>query len=164
MISMSSLLSARLRAALIVKAEILLDTMDTFHYNNPRRVVQFLRHIKCIHRPLLEKCSRIFLKNVPNLDVENLSIIVTLYQSLSFSNWDFRQAAIQRLVELMHSCTDPESFTKLFIALGPLAGPTTRERYKQKKWTRTCFRVNLYNTIHLIRWFYSCKSWFLTFL
>ncbi|KAK2849883.1 hypothetical protein Q7C36_008666 [Tachysurus vachellii] len=128
MISMSSLLSARLRAALIVKADILLDTMDTFHYNNPRRVVQFLRHIRCIHRPLLEKCSRIFLKNVPNLDVENLSIIVTLYQSLSFSNWDFRQAAIQRLVELMHSCTDPESFTKLFIALGPLAGPATRER------------------------------------
>lgn len=128
MISMSSLVSARLRDALIKKAEILLDSMDALHYNNPRRVVQFLRHIKYVHRPLLEKCSRILLKNVPNLDVENLSIIVTLYQSLPFSNWDFRLAAMQRLVELMDMCTDPESFTKLFIALGPLAGPATRER------------------------------------
>lgn len=128
MISISSLLSARLRDALIERADLLLDSMDTFHYNNPRRVVQFLRHIKCVHRPLLEKCSHILLKNVPNLDVENLSIIVTLYQSLPFSNWDFRQAAMQRLVELMDSCTSPEYFTKLFIALGPMAGPATRER------------------------------------
>lgn len=128
MISMSSLLSAHLRDMLIDKAEILLDRMDTIHYNNPRRVVQFLRHIKCVHRPLLEKCSRILLKNVPNLDVENLSIIVTLYQSLPFSHWNFRQAAMQRLVELMDFCNDPDSFTKLFIALGPLAGPATRER------------------------------------
>lgn len=128
MISISSLISAHLRDALIDKAAVLLDSMDTFHYNNPRRVVQFLRHTKCIHRPLLEKCSRILRKNIPNLDVENLSIIVTLYQSLPFSTWDFRQAAMLRLVELMDSCTDPESFTKLFIALGPLAGPATRER------------------------------------
>ncbi|KAI5628070.1 FAST kinase domain-containing protein 1, mitochondrial, partial [Silurus asotus] len=128
MISMSSLLSARLRDALIEKAEILLDNMDASHYNNPRRVVQFLRYIKFIHRPLLEKCSHILLKNIPNLDVENLSIIVTLYRSLPFSNWDFRQAAMERLVELMDSCTDPESFTKLFTALGPLAGPAIRER------------------------------------
>ncbi|XP_053483246.1 FAST kinase domain-containing protein 1, mitochondrial [Ictalurus furcatus] len=128
MISISSLISAHLRDALIDKAAVLLDSMDTFHYNNPRRVVQFLRHTKCIHRPLLEKCSCILRKNVPNLDVENLSIIVTLYQSLPFSTWDFRQAAMLRLVELMDSCTDPESFTKLFIALGPLAGPATRER------------------------------------
>lgn len=128
MISISSLLSLHLRDALIEKADILLDSMDTFHYNNPRRVVQFLRQMKCIHRPLLEKCSRILTRNAPNLDVENLSIVLTLYHSLPFSNWGFRQAAMQRLLELMDSCTDPESFTKLFIALGPLAGPATRER------------------------------------
>ncbi|KAF5894957.1 FAST kinase domain-containing protein 1, mitochondrial, partial [Clarias magur] len=131
MISVSSLLSADLRDALIEKAEILLDGMDASHYNNLRRVVQFLRHMKCIHRPLLEKCSHILLKSVPSLDVENLSIIMTLYQSLPFSNWDFRQAAVQRLVELMDSCTDPDTFTKLFIALGPLAGPATRERLER---------------------------------
>lgn len=128
MISVSSLLSARLRDALIEKAELLLDSMDTSHYNNPRRVVQFLRYTKCLHRPLLEKCSRILLSSIPNLDVENLSIIVTLYQSVPFSNWDFKQAAMQRLVELMDSCTDAESFSKLFTALGPLAGPATRQR------------------------------------
>ncbi|XP_053353024.1 FAST kinase domain-containing protein 1, mitochondrial [Clarias gariepinus] len=131
MISVSSLLSADLRDALIEKAEILLDGMDASQYNNPRRVVQFLRHMKCVHRPLLEKCSHILLKSVPSLDVENLSIIMTLYQSLPFSNWDFRQAAMQRLMELMDSCTDPDSFTKLFIALGPLAGPATRERLER---------------------------------
>ncbi|XP_028821142.1 FAST kinase domain-containing protein 1, mitochondrial-like [Denticeps clupeoides] len=127
MISVSSLVSARLRDALVEKAEALLDSLDTSQYNSPRRVVQFLRNIKHGHRPLLEKCNQILLLSVPQLSAENISIIMGLYQSLQFNNCDFRLAARQRLTELADSSTDPVSFTKLFAALGPMAGRETRE-------------------------------------
>lgn len=129
MISVSSLVSTRLRDALLDKADHLLDTMDASNYNNPRRVVQFLRNIKHSHRPLLEKCNKILLLNIPRLDAENISIIMGLYQSLQFNNCDFRLAVKQRLTELVDSSTDPFSFTKLFVALGPMASPEIRERF-----------------------------------
>ncbi|XP_030642860.1 FAST kinase domain-containing protein 1, mitochondrial [Chanos chanos] len=127
MISVSPLVSPHLRDALIAKADVLLDSMDTSQFNNPRRVVQFLRNIKCNHRPLLEKCNQVLLRNVPHMDAENISIVLGLYQSLQFNNCDFRLAAKQRLMELVDTSTDPVSFTKLFAALGPMAGQATRE-------------------------------------
>uniref|UniRef100_A0A665VHC4 RAP domain-containing protein n=1 Tax=Echeneis naucrates TaxID=173247 RepID=A0A665VHC4_ECHNA len=129
MISMSSLVSTRLRDALISRADHLLDAMDPSQYNNPRRVVQFLRNVKYSHRPLLEKCNQILLCNVPRLDAENIGIIMGLYQSLQFNNCDFRLAVKERLIELIDSSTDPFSFTKLFVALAPLASPDIRERF-----------------------------------
>lgn len=129
MISVSSLVSTQLRDALLDKADHLLDTMDASNYNNPRRVVQFLRNIKHGHRPLLEKCNKILLLNIPRLDPENIGIIMGLYQSLQFNNCDFRLAVKQRLTELVDSSTNPFSFTKLFVALGPMASPEIRERF-----------------------------------
>lgn len=129
MISVSSLVSPRLRDALIDRADHLLDTMDVSNYNNPRRVVQFLRNIKHSHRPLLEKCNDIFLCNIPRMDAENISIIMGLYQSLQFNNCDFRLAVKQRLTELVDSSTDPFSFTRLFVALAPMASVEIRERF-----------------------------------
>lgn len=128
MISVSSLVSPCLRDALIDKAHHLLTTMDPSHYNNPRRMVQFLRNIKHIHRPLLEKCNQVFVQNISQLNAENISIILGLYQSMQFNNCDFRLAAKQRLTELVDSSTDPLSFTKLFAALAPIAGSDMRER------------------------------------
>ncbi|XP_074515447.1 FAST kinase domain-containing protein 1, mitochondrial [Sebastes fasciatus] len=127
MISMSSLVSPRLRDALISRADLLLDTMDPSNYNSPRRVVQFLRNIKHSYRPLLEKCNNIILCNIPRMDAENLSIIMGLYQSLQFNNCDFRLAVKQRLTELIDSSIDPFSFTKLFVALSPMASQEIRD-------------------------------------
>ncbi|CAB1435027.1 unnamed protein product [Pleuronectes platessa] len=127
MISTSSLVSTRLRDAFVSKADELLDTMDPSNYNNPRRVVQFLRNMKYSHRPLLEKCNQILLSSIPRLDAENISIIMGLYQALQFNNCDFRLAVKQRLVELIDSSTDPFSFSKLFVALTPMASPEIRE-------------------------------------
>ncbi|KAM7380562.1 hypothetical protein PAMP_003849 [Pampus punctatissimus] len=127
MISISSLVSPRLRDALISRADYLLDTMDPSHYNNLRRVVQFLRHLKYSHHPLLEKCNKLLLPSVPSLNAENISMIMGLYQSLQFNNCDFRLAVKQRLTELIESSTEPFSFTKLFVALAPMANPEIRE-------------------------------------
>lgn len=128
MISVSYLVSTRLRDALLHKVDDLLDTMDASNYNNPRRVVQFMRNIKHNQRPLLEKCNKILLYNVPRLDAENIGIIMGLYQCLQFNNYDFRIAVKQRLTELVETSTEPFSFTKLFVALSPMAGPETREQ------------------------------------
>ncbi|KAM4559176.1 FAST kinase domain-containing protein 1, mitochondrial [Odontesthes bonariensis] len=128
MISVSSLVSPRLRDALICRADHLLHTIDPSNYNTPRRMVQFLRNIKYIHRPLMEKCNEIFLRNIPRLDAENISIILGLYQSLQFNNCDFRLAAKQKLIELMDTSTDPFSFSKLFVALAPIASSEIKER------------------------------------
>ncbi|KAL0963819.1 hypothetical protein UPYG_G00314050 [Umbra pygmaea] len=124
----SPLVSPNLRDKLINKAECVLDTMEPSHYNNPRRLVQFMRNMKYSYRPLLEKCNQILLCNVPLMDAENINMIMGLYQSLQFNNCEFRLAAKQRLLELMDSSTDPLVFTKLFVTLGPLAGPDTKER------------------------------------
>ncbi|KAM4731107.1 FAST kinase domain-containing protein 1, mitochondrial isoform 1-T2 [Anableps anableps] len=128
MVSVSNLVSTRLRDDLISRAENLLHTIDPLNYNTPRRMVQFLRNIKYIHRPLLEKCNEIFLRNIPRLDAENISIILGLYQSLQFNNCDFRLAAKERLTELIDTNTDPFSFSKLFVALAPIASAEIRER------------------------------------
>ncbi|XP_054471380.1 FAST kinase domain-containing protein 1, mitochondrial [Anoplopoma fimbria] len=127
MISVSSLVSPRLRDALISRADHLLETMDPSNYNNPRRMVQFLRNIKHSYRPLLEKCNRIILCNLPRLDAENISILMGLYQSLQFNNCDFRLAVKQRLTEVLESSTDPFSFTKLFVALAPMASQEIKD-------------------------------------
>ncbi|KAM6934250.1 FAST kinase domain-containing protein 1, mitochondrial [Xenentodon cancila] len=128
MTSVSSLVSPRLRDALISRSDQLLQTVDPSNYNIPRRMVQFLRNTKYIDRPLLEKCNKVFLHNIPRMDAENISIILGLYQSLQFNNCDFKLAVKQKLTELIDTCTDPFSFTKLFIALAPIASPETRER------------------------------------
>nr|XP_006636665.1 PREDICTED: FAST kinase domain-containing protein 1 [Lepisosteus oculatus]XP_015214322.1 PREDICTED: FAST kinase domain-containing protein 1 [Lepisosteus oculatus] len=128
MIGVSALVSPRLRDALIQKMDFLLDTTGPIHFNTPRRVIQFLRNVKHSYRPLMEKCNRILLRSAKDLDAENISIILGLYQSLQFNNCDFRLAAKRRLSELLDSCTDPVSFTRLFAALGPMAGQETRER------------------------------------
>ncbi|CAJ1079353.1 FAST kinase domain-containing protein 1%2C mitochondrial [Xyrichtys novacula] len=128
MIYLSALMSPRLHHAFITRADLLLDTMDQSCYNNARRVLQFMRNTKYNDRPLLEKCNKIILSNITKLYVEDISIIVGLYQSLQFSNYAFRLAAKQRLIELIDSCPDPFSFPLLFYALGPMASDKIRER------------------------------------
>ncbi|XP_051868076.1 FAST kinase domain-containing protein 1, mitochondrial isoform X2 [Pristis pectinata] len=128
MLSISALISKRLRNRLIEKAEFLLDTRNPSQFNNSRRIVQFLRNIKFSYRPLLEKCNEIFLQNMKNLGVDNISIILGMYQSLYFNNCDFRLAAKWRLIELMNTQTDPVCFARLFAALGPLSRTVIKER------------------------------------
>ncbi|KAM8856905.1 FAST kinase domain-containing protein 1, mitochondrial [Synchiropus picturatus] len=127
-VSICSLVSPRLRDALIDRADLLLDTMEPTNNNSARRIVQFLRNMKCSHRPLLEKCNRVLLSNIDKLNAENLGIFLGLYQALQFNNYDLTLAAKKRLLELMDCSTDPISFTRLFVALAPMASAETREQ------------------------------------
>lgn len=127
MTSVSYLVSPRLRDALIARMDLLLDDEEQWHHNNPRRVVQFLRNTKYPYRPMLDKCNKFFLQNTQHLDADNITAIIGLYQSLQYNSCDLRLAMKQRLIDLMSSCTDPVSFTKLFVSLTPLASQEIRE-------------------------------------
>lgn len=91
--------------------------------------VQFMRNSRHTQRPVLEKCNRLLLLNVPQMSAEDISIITGLYQTLQFNNCDFRLASRQRLLELIDASTSPVVFTKLFATLGPMASQDSRERY-----------------------------------
>ncbi|XP_043381235.1 FAST kinase domain-containing protein 1, mitochondrial isoform X3 [Chelonia mydas] len=128
MINISGVISQSFRERLIQKAELLLETVNFIHFNHARRMVQFLRNVRLTYRPLLEKCNKVFLENPSQLDLENISLILGLYQSLQFNNTEFRLVIKQKLTETIDDCNNPVSFTKLFAALGPMAGPEVRER------------------------------------
>lgn len=127
MVSVSSLVSRRLQDAIIARIDHLLDTAEPSNYNNPRRVIQFLRSVKHKHQPLIDKCNGIFLRNIQRMNAVDISLILGFYQLLNVNNYDFSLAAKQRLIELIDSSTDPFSFTKLFVTLSPLANPEVRE-------------------------------------
>nr|XP_005290470.1 FAST kinase domain-containing protein 1, mitochondrial isoform X1 [Chrysemys picta bellii]XP_008176640.1 FAST kinase domain-containing protein 1, mitochondrial isoform X1 [Chrysemys picta bellii]XP_008176641.1 FAST kinase domain-containing protein 1, mitochondrial isoform X1 [Chrysemys picta bellii]XP_023970587.1 FAST kinase domain-containing protein 1, mitochondrial isoform X1 [Chrysemys picta bellii]XP_023970589.1 FAST kinase domain-containing protein 1, mitochondrial isoform X1 [Chrysemys len=128
MVSISGVISQSFQEQLIQKAELLLETENCFHFNHARKMVHFLRNVRLTHRPLLDKCNKIFLKNLRQLDLESISHILTLYQTLQFNNTEFRLVVKQKLTETIDDCINPVSFTKLFAALGPMAGPEVRER------------------------------------
>ncbi|XP_053327113.1 FAST kinase domain-containing protein 1, mitochondrial [Spea bombifrons] len=131
MVSVSSVISPRLRDRLIEKADSLVETLDVSHFNHLRRIVQFLRNVKYTHRPLLEKCNQKLIQSISLMDPEILCIIIGLYQSLQFHNSEFRVLAKARLIESMDQCSDTASFTKLFATLGPMAGQETREKLEE---------------------------------
>ncbi|XP_075789686.1 FAST kinase domain-containing protein 1, mitochondrial isoform X2 [Pelodiscus sinensis] len=128
MVSISSVTSHSFQKRLIKKAEVLLETANVIHFNHARRMVQFLRNIRQTYRPLLEKCNKVFLDNPSQLDLDNISILLGLYQSLQFNNTEFRIVIKQKLTEIIDDCNNPVSFAKLFAALGPMAGPEVKER------------------------------------
>uniref|UniRef100_A0A8C6YKL9 FAST kinase domains 1 n=1 Tax=Nothoprocta perdicaria TaxID=30464 RepID=A0A8C6YKL9_NOTPE len=128
MISISDVVSQSFRDRLIQKAEQLLGAESEVHFNYARRIALFLQNIKLPHRPLLEKCNKIFLKSACHLDIHNISLIFGLYEQLDFDNAEFRLVAKQLLSKSIDDYNDPETFTKLFFALGPMAEPAVRER------------------------------------
>ncbi|KAM7104543.1 FAST kinase domain-containing protein 1, mitochondrial isoform 1-T5 [Molossus nigricans] len=128
MVSISSLISQRFQEQLVNKAELLFDTIDPSHVNIARRIVQFLRNIKYSYYPLLERCNKVFLSDVANLDLESISKILSLYNSLQFHSFDFILMAKRRLTKMVPLFDQPASFVKLFVALGPMAGPEEKKQ------------------------------------
>nr|XP_001494398.3 FAST kinase domain-containing protein 1, mitochondrial [Equus caballus]XP_014588011.1 FAST kinase domain-containing protein 1, mitochondrial [Equus caballus] len=130
MVSISSLISQRFQEQLVNKTELLFDSIDSSQVIIARRIVQFLRNIKYSYYPLLERCNKVFLSNANHLDLESISKILTLYHSLQFHSFEFIIMAKKRLTEMIPLFSQPASFVKLFVALGPLAGPEEKKQLK----------------------------------
>ncbi|XP_006214034.1 FAST kinase domain-containing protein 1, mitochondrial isoform X1 [Vicugna pacos] len=130
MVSISSLISQHFQEQLVNKTELLFDTIDSSQVNIARRIVQFLRNIKYSYYPLLERCNKVFLSNVNHLDLDSISKILSLYHSLQFHSFEFILMAKKRLTEMIPLFNHPASFAKLFVALGPMAGPEEKKQLK----------------------------------
>ncbi|NWS10543.1 FAKD1 protein, partial [Pachyramphus minor] len=128
MVSISDVISQSFRDRLLHKAEQLLEEENEGHFNYAKRLLQFLQNVKLKYYPLLEKCNRIFLKSASRLDIHSISNIFGLYEQLGFDNAEFRLVANQLLSETIDDDYNPETFAKLFFALGPMAGSKVRER------------------------------------
>ncbi|KAJ7415584.1 FAST kinase domain-containing protein 1, mitochondrial [Willisornis vidua] len=128
MISISDVISQSFRDRLLHKAEQLLEEENEGHFNYAKRMLQFLQNVKLKYHPLLEKCNRIFLKSASRLDIYTINSIFGLYEQLGFDNAEFRLVVKQLLSETIDDYYDPETFAKLFFALGPMAGSKVRER------------------------------------
>ncbi|XP_072468345.1 FAST kinase domain-containing protein 1, mitochondrial [Notamacropus eugenii] len=123
MVNISSVISQNFCERLLNKTDLLLDTMDSSQFNSSIRIVRFLQNIRYNHHPLLEKCNCVFISNTAHLNLDTISFIFALYQSLQYSNFPFQVLAREKLSKMITSYSDPADFIKLFVALGPLAGP-----------------------------------------
>ncbi|XP_048201234.1 FAST kinase domain-containing protein 1, mitochondrial [Perognathus longimembris pacificus] len=128
MVSISALISQCFQKQLVNKAELLFDTTDASIVSISRRIVQFLRNVKYSYYPLLERCNKVFLSNVNHLNLDSISKILGLYQVLQFRSFEFVAVAKKRLSEMIPLTDDPESFVKLFVTLGPIAGPEEKKQ------------------------------------
>ncbi|KAF3824395.1 hypothetical protein GH733_008680 [Mirounga leonina] len=129
MVSISSLISQRFQEQLVNKTEHLFDTIDSSQVNVARRIVQFLRNTKYSYYPLLEMCNKVFLSNMNHLDLDSISKILSLYHFLQFHSFEFVKMAKKRLTEMIPLFDHPDGFVKLFVALGPIAGPEEKKQY-----------------------------------
>lgn len=128
MVSISFLTSQRFQEQLVKKTELLFDTIDSSQVNIARRIVQFLKNIKYSHYPLLERCNKVFLSNVNDLDLDFISKIFSLYHSLQFHSFEFILITKKRLTEMIPLFDQPAAFVKLFVALAPVAGPEEKKQ------------------------------------
>ncbi|XP_031507197.1 FAST kinase domain-containing protein 1, mitochondrial isoform X5 [Papio anubis] len=130
MVNISSLISRHFQQQLVNKTELLFDTIDSSEVNVATRITRFLRNIKYCYQPLLEKCNNIFLSNVDQLDLDSISKILRLYKLLHFNSFEFTMMAKKKLTEMIPLCNHPASFVKLFVTLGPIAGPEEKKQLK----------------------------------
>lgn len=129
MVSISSLISHCFQERLVNKTELLFDAVDSSKVNTARRILLFLRNVKCSYYPLLERCNKVLTSSVSHLDLESISKILSLYQSLQFHSFEFIEVARRRLTEMIRwSSAYPDSFVRVFATLGPVARPEIKKQ------------------------------------
>ncbi|XP_013915973.1 PREDICTED: FAST kinase domain-containing protein 1 [Thamnophis sirtalis] len=127
----SSVISWNFKKRLIEKAEGLFERTN-ISVNDARRFVQFLRNVGFLHWPLVKKCNSIFIQHSQELRVEDISIILGLYQNLQFNSTEFRLLAKEKLIELKDNCSSPLNIMQLFIHLAPMVQQEMQKELSEK--------------------------------
>ncbi|XP_008066692.1 FAST kinase domain-containing protein 1, mitochondrial-like [Carlito syrichta] len=130
MVNISFLISRHFQEKLVNRSELLFDTIGFSEVSTARRIVQFLQNVKYGYQPLLERCNKVFLSNMDHLDLDSISKILSLYQFLRFHSFEFITMAKKKLTKMIPLFDHPASFVKLFVALGPMAGPKEKKQLK----------------------------------
>ncbi|XP_060033727.1 FAST kinase domain-containing protein 1, mitochondrial isoform X2 [Erinaceus europaeus] len=127
MVNISALISRSFQERLLKKSEVLFDTADSSYLSAAKRIVQFLRKIKCSHYPLLVRCNNLFLVSVDYLDLASINKIFSLYYTLQFYSFEFNIVMKRKLTEMIPLC-DPTASVTLFVALASVAQPGDKKR------------------------------------
>ncbi|XP_056391120.1 FAST kinase domain-containing protein 1, mitochondrial-like isoform X2 [Hyla sarda] len=106
-----------LQERLMEKTESVLHTLDLSGVRHAFRVMRLFYKYKFTYVSLLEKYDKFFKECIDTMDAKNLSSLTSLYQHLRLKESDFPMMAKPRLVEMMKTCDDPETFVDLFDAL-----------------------------------------------
>lgn len=62
-----------------------------------------------------------------DLDLDVISQIFNMYNSLQFQNFEFILITKKKLTEMIPLFDQPATFVKLFVVLGPVAGPEKKK-------------------------------------
>ncbi|XP_034282904.1 FAST kinase domain-containing protein 1, mitochondrial isoform X2 [Pantherophis guttatus] len=127
----SPVISWNFKKRLTEKADGLFEKTN-ISVNDARRFVQFLRNVSFPHWPLLKKCNNIFVQHSHELHVEDISIILGLYQNLQFNNTEFRLLAKEKLIEHKDNCTSPLNVMQLFVHLAPIVQQEMQKELSEK--------------------------------
>ncbi|KAG8124954.1 putative FAST kinase domain-containing protein, partial [Naja naja] len=127
----SPVITWNFKKRLIEKADSLFERTN-ISVNDARRFVQFLRNISFLHRPLLKKCNNIFVQHSHELRVEDISIVLGLYQNLQFNNTEFRLLAKTKLIELKDNCSSALNIMQLFVHLAPMVQQEMQKELSEK--------------------------------
>ncbi|XP_069838952.1 FAST kinase domain-containing protein 1, mitochondrial-like isoform X2 [Dendropsophus ebraccatus] len=88
--------------------------------------------LSCLLACLHSKYDNFFKQNIGTMDVINLSDVTVLYQHLRLNGSEFPVMAKPRLVKMMKTCDDPETFAHLFDALSGIASSHITDSLEEK--------------------------------
>ncbi|XP_056390530.1 FAST kinase domain-containing protein 1, mitochondrial-like isoform X2 [Hyla sarda] len=120
--------STRLQHRLAEKAESFMESSDNVDVHSVRRIVQFLFLMKYDHQLLMDKCNKVFIRDIKKMNTDTMCIVTGLYRQMAFRQYEFQVMAKSSLLELSNLWNNAEHFGKIFCALFPMASQETRNR------------------------------------
>ncbi|XP_077128876.1 FAST kinase domain-containing protein 1, mitochondrial-like [Ranitomeya variabilis] len=132
LVCLQAVSSPSLQERLIEKTESVIHRLDPSAIRHAFRVLRLFYKYKFTYVSLLEKYDNYFKQNIGTMDAKNLCNITGLYHQLRLNGLDFPARAKPRLVEMIKTCNDPETFADLFDALSRMSSDPIRDRLEEK--------------------------------
>ncbi|XP_073503093.1 FAST kinase domain-containing protein 1, mitochondrial-like [Phyllobates terribilis] len=132
LVCLQAVSSLSLQERLIEKTESVMDRLDPSAIRHAFRVLRLFYKYKFTYVSLLEKYDNYFKQNIGTMDAKNLCNITGMYHQLRLNGSDFPVMAKPRLVEMIMTCDDPETFADLFDALSRMSSDPIRDRLEEK--------------------------------
>lgn len=132
LVCLQAVSAPRLQERLIEKTESVIQNFDPSGIRHAFRAMRLFYKYKFTYVSLLEKYDHFFKQNIGTMDAKNLSSITGLYQHLRLNSSDFPSIAKPRLVKMMKTSNDPETFADLFDALSRMESHPIRDRLEER--------------------------------
>ncbi|KAM4024089.1 LOW QUALITY PROTEIN: FAST kinase domain-containing protein 1, mitochondrial-like [Anomaloglossus baeobatrachus] len=150
LVCLQAVSSPNLQERLIQKTESIIHKLDVSSIRHAFRVLRLFYKYKFTYVSLLEKYDDFFKQNIRTMDAKNLCNITGTYHHLRLNGSDFPVLAKLRLVEMIKTCHDPETFTDLFDALSRMSTDPVRDRLEEKLLT-FIDEMNLSRLLHVLK-------------